>query len=209
MNNLHNKKRSWYWICYVMLCFLFHAHIIKLKVFNCKYDHIAWSCSSVVCVTGLCTVYSCMCCCPALWSAAVPCTLSAVQQRWQCGQSVWLQFGRAWKWFQAATSQGWHNPQAPTPGCCCPINWGGCGASQNLKYPACPQHPPQCCPSDTPHPEDRGWWAGAEVEGAVGESVCAYKTTELFTGKSCTQIQQTDLACCCLATCLVVSHEGA
>lgn len=84
---------------------------------------------------------------------------------------------------------------------------GAAGAGQSPKYPSCPQTPHPAAAPQTNHTLKTGRWV--EVEGAVCVRVSACGTAELFTGKSRAQIQQTDLACCCLATCLVVSHEGA
>lgn len=64
--------------------------------------------------------------------------------------------GEQGKWFRAATGQGWHYPQAPSPGCCRPINGRGHRGQPELKISHQPNPPPflQCGPSDKPHPED-------------------------------------------------------
>ena len=89
-----------------------------------------------------------------------------------CLAAVW---DRAGKWFWAATGQGWHYPQAPSPSCCRPINGRGRRGQPEPKISSLPTTPAcsaAAAPSDKPHPEDGTVGRGRGRGGCVCVCVC-------------------------------------
>lgn len=122
-----------------------------------------------MCWCCACVYYS-VWCCPALRSAAVPCTLSATQQRQRRGQPVWLQCGRAGEMVSSSHRPRVALPTSPVAGLLPSHQWKGPQEptrAENIPQPSAP--PLRPIRQTTPRGRD-----GGQGERKRGLCVCVW-----------------------------------